>query len=328
MTAAGSLLVSAVLCARDDEAERLRSALESLCGQTLGRDAFEVVVVDDGSAGGIEAVARAFQDRLPVRWSRQRAAGLASARNHGLLLARGGIVLFLDPDASEPDLLRHHLEAHRRFPEPRYAVLGRTVLDASIADDPLMRFVHEAGAFLLSEPGLPAETPLDWSHFRAGRSSCKREFLLERGIFAAAFRSTGGEAELAYRLSRRGFQVVHEPAAVTRIGWKLGVDAFCARMRRQGRADALLARLHPEAAALAFADAAGVAEAWREIEPVHGAMLRSARELDRLVRLRREHGAPEEEGDRALLHRSYWAAFQASRVKGAVEAAAEGAREA
>ena len=64
-------VLSVVLCTRD-RAEPLRSALESLCRQTLPQGAFEVVLVDDGSTDSTREVARAFEPRLPLRYSRQR----------------------------------------------------------------------------------------------------------------------------------------------------------------------------------------------------------------------------------------------------------------
>jgi Glycosyltransferase like family 2 len=321
---APSPLLSVVLCPRGGAAG-LRSTLEALSAQTLGREAFEVVLVDDRPENGIQAVARAFEPRLDLRWSRQREAGIASARNHGLFLARGGVVLFLDEEVADPDLLRRHLEAHRRFPEPRFAVLGRAVLDPSIADDPLMRFVHEAGAFAIADADPSAGEPLDWTHFRTGRSSCKRRFLLERGIFAAAFHLAGEDAELAYRLSRHGFEVAYEPGAVTRIVEASTVDDACARMRREGEALASFARLHRAPEVQAWTGAAAAAELWRELGPAYDSILRSARELDRIARAREEAGLPLDAFEKALVHRGYSTAFEASRAKGMIEGSGEAA---
>lgn len=313
-------MVSAVLCARDSSAQ-LRRTLEGLCRQTLAQEAFEVVVVDDGSADGTLEVVRGFESRLPLRSSRQRRAGVASARNHGLFLARGVVVLFLGEEAPEPELLERHLEAHRRFPEPRFAVLGRAVLDPSLAGDPLMRFLTERGGFPWSNPRIGPGALLDWRYFGAGRSSCKREFLLYRGVFDTRFEWAGEDAELAYRLSRHAFQVVYEPGAVTRMGEPRTVEDVCARLRREGEANAALARRHRAPEVEAWTGASDAAERWRELGPAYDAIVRSARELDRIARAREEAALPLEPVELALLHRSYSAAFEASRAKGATAVA-------
>ncbi len=71
-----------------DRAALLSGALESLSRQTLERDAFEIVLVDDGSRDATPEVATAASARLPLRYSYQRNAGIASARNHGIFMAR------------------------------------------------------------------------------------------------------------------------------------------------------------------------------------------------------------------------------------------------
>jgi len=54
----------------------------------------EVIVVDDGSTDATAAVAR----NLPVTYLAQAQAGAAAARNHGVQVARGELIAFLDAD--------------------------------------------------------------------------------------------------------------------------------------------------------------------------------------------------------------------------------------
>jgi glycosyltransferase involved in cell wall biosynthesis len=75
-------------------AERyLREALESVLAQHY--PALEILVIDDGSADGTGGVA---QSVAGVRYVRQENAGAAAARNHGVQLAEGEWIAFLDAD--------------------------------------------------------------------------------------------------------------------------------------------------------------------------------------------------------------------------------------
>jgi glycosyltransferase involved in cell wall biosynthesis len=307
-----------------DRAELLADALESLCRQTLERDAFEVVVVDDGSRDETRETAASFRARLPLRYTYQRNAGLAAARNHGIFVARGEVLLFLDDDdLADPALLEAHAETHRRQPEPELGVLGYTRLSPELAADPLMHFVTQVGCFLFSYPEIHAGDVLDFRHFWGGRSSCKRSLLLDHGVFNPIFKFGCEDVELAYRLSKHGFKVLYEPAAVSTMVRGLSFDDFCRRTERQGRANYVFSRLHPEDAVQRFTEVAGAAEAWRRIGPVYELLKRSGRELDRIARMRLESGFGVDPADATLLYGGYWAAFQASRVKGTVEKAAE-----
>jgi glycosyltransferase involved in cell wall biosynthesis len=73
----------------------LEATLLSALGQTW--DPKEIIVVDDGSTDGSAAVARRFEAR-GVRVVVQANRGASAARNHGLRMAGGDFVQFLDAD--------------------------------------------------------------------------------------------------------------------------------------------------------------------------------------------------------------------------------------
>lgn len=121
-----------------DRPERLAALLAGLRGQTLAPEAFEVIVVDDGShAPGTQAVLSAELARgaLRLRTIRHaRARGTAGGRNSGWRLAQAPLVGFTDDDCV-PDAgwLTEALAASRRHPgaiiqgrtEPNPSELGR-----------------------------------------------------------------------------------------------------------------------------------------------------------------------------------------------------------
>jgi glycosyltransferase involved in cell wall biosynthesis len=73
----------------------LRGALASVLAQTF--DAWEAIVVDDGSIDDTGAVATSFADPR-IRYIYQENQGLCAARNTGIRLARGEYLSFLDAD--------------------------------------------------------------------------------------------------------------------------------------------------------------------------------------------------------------------------------------
>lgn len=85
-----------------NQAEYLEDAIESAYGQTI--DPLEILVVDDGSTDNSLEIAERYMFKefpgveSPVRVIRQVNKGLASARNTGIMNARGDYILFLDAD--------------------------------------------------------------------------------------------------------------------------------------------------------------------------------------------------------------------------------------
>jgi glycosyltransferase involved in cell wall biosynthesis len=80
----------------------IRSALE----QSLEKDAYEIIVIDDASTDHTSLILENFQQNIrAIRFEKN--LGLAAARNEGVRKARGQFVIFLDADDYiHRDLLR------------------------------------------------------------------------------------------------------------------------------------------------------------------------------------------------------------------------------
>ena len=92
----------------------LAEALDSILAQTL--PALEVLVVDDGSSDGTPTVARRYGNR--ITYLRQPHAGQSVARNHGVRVARGDLVAFLDADdLAHPTKLARQVARFEARPE-------------------------------------------------------------------------------------------------------------------------------------------------------------------------------------------------------------------
>lgn len=120
--------VSVVVATRDRE-RRLAALLRSLRAQTVEPSAFEVIVVDDGSADGTAALLRHEAESEPFELrpaTRAQAGGPARARNDGWRIAKAPLVAFTDDDCEvAPDWLERLLELAES--NPGAVLQGRTV---------------------------------------------------------------------------------------------------------------------------------------------------------------------------------------------------------
>ena len=308
--------LSAILCTFN-RAELLSQTLESILGQTLDRSSFELIIIDDGSSDHTRKVVESFAGSLPLRYAYQANAGLASAKNHGIYCAQAPLILFLDDDdLCSRNLFEEHLKTHRQYPESHVAVLGHTDLDPIVAHKPLLHYVTEVGCYLFSYPHIKDGDVLDYTYFWGGRSSCKRHFLIEHGVFNPVFRFGCEDIELGYRLSKHNLKVVYNAQAVNRMVRDISFDAFCARLIRQGESQYVFSQLHPTTEVQNWAEIAGAEEEWKKIKTVYEVILRSARELDRIANLKLELGLEFEEVTQNLLYRAYQSAFRACKLRG------------
>lgn len=120
----------------------IAATLESALGQT--HSAIEVIVIDDGSQDGSDAIARRFASR-GVRVVSQPNRGASAARNHGLRLAQGKYLQFLDADdlltpekiAAQVDLLER--AGGRAIASCRWGRFSDDPARAAFVDDEVFR---------------------------------------------------------------------------------------------------------------------------------------------------------------------------------------------
>ena len=124
-------------------------AVESVLNQTC-RD-FEVIVVDDGSSDNTHDVLTPYQDHIQYVWQENQER--AVARNHGLKLAQGELIAFLDADdVWMPDKLSRQVALLDEHPD---AVLA-TVIARNIGPDG-RRIKFWGSAYIAGEPEGPVE---------------------------------------------------------------------------------------------------------------------------------------------------------------------------
>ncbi len=209
----------------------LRSCLEALCAQTVARESYEVIVVDDGSTDATATIAR----DAGVSVITQPNAGPAAARNRGAAAAQGE---FTDADCA---------------PVPGWiSALVTPFSDPSVAG--------AKGAYLTRQrSAVPRFTQLEYQERydrMAGRETIdfidtysaayRRDVFLANSGFDSVFPTASVEdQELSFRLAEKGYRLVFAPDAQVYHRHNPTVRAYVRRKFYIGYWKALIARWHP-----------------------------------------------------------------------------------
>lgn len=211
--------------------------LEACFDQTLPADAYEVVLVNDGSRDETPAVIEAAQRLATCRFTviHQPNAGLAAARNAGIAQATGERIAFIDDDVlPTPVFAAEHVRSDERHGDVvvRGAVINTESFDAL---PPPVWSLRNYSA--------------NW--FWTSNVSVRRSRLdAAGGRFDESFSEYGWEdIELGLRLRALGTKAVFNRHAVA-FHWKprpqpAGLTAMVRQARAQARTAIRLEELHP-----------------------------------------------------------------------------------
>jgi GT2 family glycosyltransferase len=220
----------------------LNRILNALSLQTYPFKKFEVLVVADGCIDHTIEMLRNYRAPFRLRTIDQSNQGPAAARNHGMSLAHGKVLLFLDDDVEPtPSLIEAHMEAHRCVP-------GGIVIGPYPLAFQGQGFLHvESRAWwdrrftAMLQPG----HRFSFSDLLSGNFSISARLLSSFNGFDTAFR-VHEDYELGMRLIKAGVPFTAAPRALAYHYEKSDLDLSCTRKRLEGCADVKMARLHPE----------------------------------------------------------------------------------
>lgn len=176
------------LCSRNRK-ETLKAVLLTLANQSIHPDRYEVVMIDDGSTDGTGEMIAGLDVPYRLTYGYQSHAALATARNHGIRLCRGEIMLYIDDDVlADHHLLEEHLRSHQQW---QNCVVNGWVNHVETAEIP------EKPKFTMAD--------ISTSFFWTSNVSVRVQHLREAGLFNETFKEYGWEdQELGLRLMAIG----------------------------------------------------------------------------------------------------------------------------
>ena len=228
-----------------NRADILARTIDRIQQQTVSREAYEVLIIDNNSTDHTKSVLIQKAALYPnLRAFTQMKPGAAATRNVGIQEAAGDLVLFIDDDIlADRYLIARHLEYHEK--NDNAAVIGKVVYPWAESSDPFLRYLRHRGIF---EPyDLNSCLPIDFSFYHTGNASTSRRTLLEVGGFDEEFQKYGMEdIELGYRLERNGCRIVPGPLAEGCHEYYPDYRQFLDRCVQAGFSLGKLIDLHPE----------------------------------------------------------------------------------
>jgi len=219
----------------------------------------ELIVVDNASRDGSAALVRQAHPDVRLLENREN-LGFARAANRGLAAARGGHVLFLNPDARANDAA---IDAARTVLDqrPDVGLVGVAQRDADGALTPTVEpffslwELRRPWTRRVRAPEGPGPVEIDWCHgaFLLGR----RADLVALGGFDEAYFLYAEDMDLCFRVHASGRSVVYLPqVSIVHEGNRAGEELLAERRsaaifascllfhrRHRGRAATLLVRL-------------------------------------------------------------------------------------
>lgn len=223
----------------------MASCLAALEQQSLAKERFEVIVIDDGSTDGTERLCQGLSMSFPLVYLRQHNAGAGAARKLGSEVARGKyLLLFNDDTIATPELLAEHLRAQHEFSPKRCTVLGDYRYPTEAGKRALTSFLATR-PFLFPQVNMKAGFYRESWYFIASNLSIRREAVLGVGSFDPQFR-VAEDTELGARLEQDGYRTRYHPKALAWHDHLMFTTAdLIKRARAYAPADLLLFKKHP-----------------------------------------------------------------------------------
>lgn len=209
---------------------QLETCLASLARLEYPGDRFEVIVVDDGGGGALDAVVASVRDSPSVTLLRQPHVGPSGARNAGVAKAKGEYLVFTADDCMPAANWLSAL-AMRVAAEPGYA-LGGAIINA-FPDN-----LYSTATYLLIEYlySYYNALPRAAQFFTPNNLAVPTDRYHAIGGFDESFvTATGEDREFCNRWTRHGYRMLYAPEVIVTHAHPLTFRAFVRQHFNYGR---------------------------------------------------------------------------------------------
>jgi len=212
----------------------LLRCLEALLHQTFAREEYEIIVVSDGEDDSTSRALSAMPvDKFPVLqfYALPEKAGPAAARNFGLMLSQGKLVVFTDDDCiPDKSWLNAMWTAYQREGKEKMAFSGNTIVP--IKSEPTD---YEKNILQLAS-----------AEFITANCACSKTALMRVGGFDERFKMAWREdSDLHFKLIEHGVPIVKVRDAVVTHPVRKAPWGISIKEERKGMFNALLYKKFP-----------------------------------------------------------------------------------
>lgn len=226
-------MISAVIPTHN-RLEKLKKTLASAEKQTLAKERFEVLVVDDGSSDGTrEFMEKVFSsNKICWRYFFLEHGGPAKARNFGIEKSEGEVVFFCGDDTLwDERLMEWHFNHHQ---ESQSALLGLALWDETEPVSDFMRYLAPAGPQFHYNT-IRNRSDAGFDHFYTCNISLKKKWLAQEQFDSRFTLAAFEDIEMGLRLEKRGLKIAYQPEAKVYHSHYFQEETFGQRMENLGR---------------------------------------------------------------------------------------------
>jgi len=209
--------------------EQLTECLLAIQRLDFAKDAFEIIVVDDGSRVSMKDEVGSVVERIETRWIRTPNGGPAAARNRGSIDSRGDYLVFIDDDCvPAPDWLAN--VAHCTTLHPDCLIGGRTL--TTLVRDPysITSQVILDAAYRFYNPA-----PLSARFLASNNMALRADLFAGSGGFNERFRIASEDREFCDRWLHQDRRIVFCEEIVLYHDHILAFRSFCRQHFNYGR---------------------------------------------------------------------------------------------
>jgi glucosyl-dolichyl phosphate glucuronosyltransferase len=223
------IIISVVVCTYN-RSSCLNSCLQSLAEQSVDKDSFEVLVVDNNSSDNTRQVASVYVNKYSYfRMLFEPCQGLSHARNRGWMEAHGQYVAYIDDDAiANPDWISSIVDFIERHPDS--GIFGGPYAAYYLIPKPNW-FPPEYGSLQLGDKERRVKLGSEW--ISGSNMVIRKDLFYQHGGFDVRLGMTGGKAaygeevNLFISMHGKGIQIFYVPSIRVKhlvAGYKMSLN--------------------------------------------------------------------------------------------------------